>query len=335
MTLRAAISAFAVFAAVVACAAPAKKPVSASSRAAAAPAQTAHRRSPYVGAICAAAATGRILSTENADAEAYPASVTKLMTLFLVLEDVHAGKYDLDSMAVATPDVNRCEASWIGIKVGESMSIRDLCLALMVESANDAAIVLAVNSAGSFDDFVARMNSRAAELGMVKTRYYNPNGLPPNSARRYPWKSFNVSTAADQLKLALAILKFPEALEFTSVKTCDLVKTKGGFRIGVTRRVNEPLRKTELAPGESIVKNLCNHNNVMVKDKQKIFNPDGREAVDGLKTGYIDAGGSSVVITGSRGGKRAVAVVLGSSSSKERDEHAARLISDALGAIAW
>lgn len=335
MTLRAAISAFAVFAAVVACAAPAKKPVSASRRAAAAPAQTAHRRAPYVGAICADAATGRILSTENADAEAYPASVTKLMTLFLVLEDVHAGKYDLDSMAVATPDVNRCEASWIGIKVGESMSIRDLCLALMVESANDAAIVLAVNSAGSFDDFVARMNSRAAELGMVKTRYYNPNGLPPNSARRYPWKSFNVSTAADQLKLALAILKFPEALEFTSVKTCDLVKTKGGFRIGVTRRVNEPLRKTELAPGESIVKNLCNHNNVMVKNKQKIFNPDGREAVDGLKTGYIDAGGSSVVITGSRGGKRAVAVVLGSSSSKERDEHAARLISDALGAIAW
>ncbi|MBR5548289.1 MAG: D-alanyl-D-alanine carboxypeptidase [Kiritimatiellae bacterium] len=335
MTLRAAISAFAVFAAAVACAAPAKKPVSASRRAVAAPVQTAHRRSPYVGAICADATTGRVLSTDSADAEAYPASVTKLMTLFLVLEDVRAGKYDLDSRAVATPDVNRCEASWIGIKVGEAMSIRDLCLALMVESANDAAIVLAVNSAGSFDDFVARMNSRAAELGMTRTRYYNPNGLPPNSAKRYPWKSFNISTAADQLKLALAILKFPEALEFTSVKTCDLVKTKGGYRIGVTRRVNEPLRRTELAPGESIVKNLCNHNNVMVKDKQKIFNPDGREAVDGLKTGYIDAGGSSVVITGTRGGKRAVAVVLGSSSSKERDEHAARLISDALGAIAW
>ena len=257
------------------------------------------------------------------------------MTLFLVLEDVKAGKYGLDSMAVATPDVNRCEASWIGIKVGETMSVRDLCLTLMVESANDAAIVLAVNSAGSFDDFIAKMNSRAAELGMTKTRYYNPNGLPPNATKRYPWKSFNVSTAADQLKLALAILKFPEVLEFTSVKTCDLVKTKGGYRASVTRRVNDPLRRTELAPGESIVKSLCNHNNVMVKDKQKIFNPDGREAVDGLKTGYIDAGGSSVVITGSRGGKRAVAVVLGSSSAKERDDHASRLISDALGAIAW
>ena len=335
MTFRTAISAIVVFAAVVACAAPAKKPVSATRRVAVTPLQTAHRRSPYVGAICADAATGRILSAENADAEAYPASVTKLMTLFLVLEDVKAGKYGLDSMAVATPDVNRCEASWIGIKVGETMSVRDLCLTLMVESANDAAIVLAVNSAGSFDGFIDRMNSRAAELGMTKTRYYNPNGLPPNSSKRYPWKSFNVTTAADQLKLALAILKFPETLEFTSVKTCDLVKTKGGYRASVTRRVNDPLRRTELAPGESIVKSLCNHNNVMVKDKQKIFNPDGREAVDGLKTGYIDAGGSSVVITGTRAGKRAVAVVLGSSSAKERDDNAARLISDALGALAW
>ena len=336
MTLRTAIAAIAVFAVVAASAAPAKKQVSsASRRAAVAPVQTAHRRSPYVGAICADAATGRILSAENADAEAYPASVTKLMTLFLVLEDVKAGKYGLDSMAVATPDVNRCEASWIGIKVGETMSVRDLCLTLMVESANDAAIVLAVNSAGSFDGFIDRMNSRAAELGMTKTRYYNPNGLPPNSTKRYPWKSFNVTTAADQLKLALAILKFPETLEFTSVKTCDLVKTKGGYRASVTRRVNDPLRRTELAPGESIVKSLCNHNNVMVKDKQKIFNPDGREAVDGLKTGYIDAGGSSVVITGTRAGKRAVAVVLGSSSAKERDDNAARLISDALGALAW
>ena len=335
MTARHVISAIAVFAAVAVSAAPAKKPVSASRRPSVAPVQTAHRRSPYVGAICADAATGRVLFTENADVEAYPASVTKLMTLFLVLEDVHAGKYDLDSLAVATPDVNRCEASWIGIKAGETMTVRDLCLALMVESANDAAIVLAVNSAGSFDGFVAKMNERASALGMSRTRYYNPNGLPPNPSKRYSWKSFNVSTAADQLKLALALLKLSETLEFTSVKTCDLVKTEGGFRIGVTRRVNEPVRKTELISGESIVKSLCNHNNVMVKDKQKIFNPDGREAIDGMKTGYIDAGGSSVVITGSRGGKRAVAVVLGSSSAKERDDHAARLISDALGALAW
>ena len=336
MSPRAILAAALALSALVATAAPARRVSQVRTAAApAAPVQTAHRRSPYVGAVCADAATGRVLFTDGADAEAYPASVTKLMTLFLVLEDVRAGKYSLDSKAIATPDVNRCEASWIGIRVGESMSVHDLCLALMVESANDAAIVLAVNSAGSFDAFVARMNARAAELGMSRTRYYNPNGLPPNAAKRYPWKSFNVSTAGDQLRLALALLKMPETLEFTSVKTCDLVKTQGGYRIGVTRRVNEAPRKTDLLPGESVVKSLCNHNNVMVKDKQKIFNTDGREAVDGLKTGYIDAGGSSVVITGTRSGKRAVAVVLGSSSSKERDAHASRLLSDALGALAW
>ena len=300
-----------------------------------APVQTVHRRSPYVGAICADAETGRVLFSENADAEAYPASVTKLMTLLLVMEDVATNKYSFESCVTATPDVNRCEASWVGLKAGESMTVRDLCLALMVESANDAAIVLAVNSAGSFDGFVERMNSRAAELEMSQTRYYNPNGLPPNAAKRYPWKSFNVSTAADQLKLARQLLKMPETLSLTSVKTCDLVKTEDGYRVSVTRRVNEPLATTLLAPGEKLVKQLCNHNNVMVKDKLKVMNPDGREAVDGLKTGYIDAGGSSVVMTGSRNGKRAVAIVLGSASSKERDDNAARLMFDALGALAW
>ena len=310
------------------------KPV-ATMRQASAPVQTAYRRSPYVGAISADAETGRILFADNADAEAYPASVTKLMTLLIVLEDVAAGKYSLDDSITATPDVNRCEASWVGIKAGESITVRDLCLALMVESANDAAIVLAVNSAGSFDGFVERMNSRAKELGMERTTYYNPNGLPPNAAKRYPWKSFNVSTASDQLKLARRLLKIPEALSFTSVKTCDLIKTGDGYRVSVTRRVNEPLATTDLQPDEKLVKQLRNHNNVMVKDKLKVMNPDGREAVDGLKTGYIDAGGSSVVMTGSRNGKRAIVIILGSASSQDRDANAARLMSDALGALSW
>jgi len=328
----------AAFLALAATAAPAKKPAprrAAPTASAAGPVQTAHRRSPYVGAICADAKSGRVIFSDKADAEAYPASVTKLMTLLLVLEDVAARKYTLDTMAVATAEAYMCEPSWIGIKVGEKMSVRDLCLALMVESANDAAIVLAVNSAGSFESFVARMNSRAAELGMSKTRYYNPNGLPPNASKRYSWKDFNVTSAADQLKLALELLKHPETLEFTSVKTCDLVKTADGFRVSVTRRVNAPQQKTRPADGEKIVKQLLNHNNVMVKDKLKIFNADGSETVDGLKTGYIDAGGSSVVVTGLRDGHRAVAVVLGSSSAKDRDEHASRLLCDALGALAW
>lgn len=299
-----------------------------------APAGT-HRKSPYVGAVSADAVTGRVLFSDCADAEAYPASVTKLMTLLLVIEDVEAGRYRFDSMATATAEAYCSEPSWVGLKAGEKMSVRDLCRALMVESANDAAIVLGVNSAGSLSAFVERMNARAAALGMSGTRYYNPNGLPPNPKKRYPWKQFNVSTASDQLRLALALLAHPATLEFTSIKTCDLVKTPWGFRTSVTRRVGAQPARTELAAGEKVVKSMCNHNNVMCKDRLKILNDDGREAVDGLKTGYIDAGGSSVILTAVRGGKRVVVTVLGSQSAAERDANARRLVEDALGAVDW
>ena len=316
--------------------APAKKAVVAKAPAkTAAPVETAHRKTPYVGAISVDAATGRVLFEDHADAEAYPASVTKLMTLLLVMEDVKAGKYGFDDKVEATADAYKSEPSWVGIKAGEKMSVRDLCAALMVESANDAAIVLGVHSAGSFDAFIARMNARAAELGMKNTKYYNPNGLPPNAGKRYPWKSFNVSTARDQMILARALVTKPEVLTLTSIKTCDLVKTADGYRVAVTRRTNEPTVETQPADGEKVVKQLRNHNNVMRMDKLKILNPDGKEAVDGLKTGYIDAGGSSIVLTGTRRGKRAIVVVLGSSSAKERDTQAQRLMNDALGSLAW
>ena len=305
-----------------------------------------HRRCPYIGAV-SADAKGRVIFSDGADRQAYPASLTKLMTALLVIEDVRAGKYAFTTRVTATPDVYRCEPSWIGIKPGESISVRDLLLALMVESANDAAIALGVHSAGSLDAFVARMNTRAAALGMKRTKYWNPNGLPPNAARRYPWKEFNVSTAADQLKLAVALVGYPEIFEFTRVKDCDLIKTSYGYRVSICGSVNRKRNTTSLAAGEKIVKHLANHNNVMVKDKLKLINPDKTEAVDGLKTGYIDAGGSSIVMTGSRKGKRAIVVVLGSDreldvkgrvlkkSAAVRDETAKRLLEDALGALVW
>lgn len=292
-----------------------------------------HRRTPYVGAISADASTGRVIVSDGENREAYPASVTKLMTALIVLEDIKAGRYAFDDIVTATPDVYRSEASWVGIKAGEKMSVRDLLYALMVESANDAAIALGVKSSGSLSAFIARMNERASALGMTRTRYYNPNGLPPG--KRYPWKNFNVSTAADQLKLALQIVKHREIFDFTSVKTCDLIRTKEGYRISVTRKANKPFKESKLLPGEKIVKTLKNHNNILRVDKKKVINPDGTEAVDGLKTGYIDAGGSSVVLTGVRCGKRAVVVVLGSASSAIRDEHARRLLADALGSLVW
>ena len=277
--------------------------------------QTAHRRLPYVGAISVAADTGKVLFEDQADAEAYPASVTKLMTAFLVLDDVRAGKIALSDLVTASPTLTKTDRhlrqpSCIGLKAGESMTVDQLLLVLLVHSANDAAIFLAEKCAGTTEAFVARMNAKAQSLGMTRTHYYNPNGLPPPAWAKD--RKFNTSTCRDLVKLARTLIaEHPEILKYTSVKVCD-VKLPNG----------QPFKRV-------------NHNNVMVKDKLKILNPDGSEAVDGLKTGYIDAGGSSVVLTGTRKGKRAIVVVLGSATSKERDEKARDLLTDAFSALVW
>lgn len=273
------------------------------------PVQSLHRRSPYVGAMSLDAATGRVLFEDRADVEAYPASVSKLMTLLLVLEDVADGRYALGDRVTATAEVYKAEPSVVGIAPGQSMTVDDLLMALMVKSANDAAIALGVHASGSLDAFVARMNARAAQLGMKNTRYYNPNGLPPKPKNGS--KGFNVSTCRDQAKLAMVLVRKPQVFRYTSTKVGE-----------VTDGAGKPLK-------------FINHNNLMVKDKLKVLNPDGSEAIDGLKTGYIDAGGSSIVLTGKRNGKRAIVIVLGSSTSKEREEQAGRMLHDALGSLSW
>lgn len=270
-----------------------------------------YRKDPYVGALAVDAGTGRVLFADGAGAVARPASVTKLMTALLVLEDVKAGRYGLDSMVSAGPMALRMEPSIIGFldlktRKPVSWSVDTLLYALMIRSANDAAVALAEHASGGLDEFVARMNAKAKALGMNNTVYYNPNGLPPNSGKRYPWKSFNTTTCYDQAKLAREILdKHPELLKYTSRKTWQMPN------------------------GQTII----NHNNVMRMDKWKIVNPDGTEAVDGLKTGYIHAGGSSVVLTGKRKGRRAIVVVLGSASAQLRDSHARNLMEDALTSL--
>ena len=280
-------------------------------------------RTPYVGTISVDGENGAVLSEDNADGRAYPASVTKLMTAYLVFDDIKAGRLKLSDTVVASPMKSKADAhyrqpSCTGLKTGEKMTVDEMLKALMVNSANDAAIFLAEKCSGDVKTFVERMNAKAEKLGMKSTKYFNPNGLPPppNAKER----NFNYSTCRDLAKMAVSLLKdHPEILGYTSLKTWDVTVLGRPFLDG---RSKQQIR-------------WVNHNNVMVKDKLKVKNPDGSEAVDGLKTGYINAGGSSIVITGKRKDKRVIAVVLGSASAKERDNAAADLVSDALTALAW
>ena len=164
------------------------------------------------GMICVDAATGAVLSQEKADYPGHPASVTKLMTTLLVLEDIRANKLTMRSRVTVTKESIRTGGNQVWLAVGESFAVEELLYALMIQSANDVAVALAVDREGSAPAFVARMNRRAAELGMSRTTFVTPNGLT------YGNGPHDTTTARDLAKLAVALCQFPELLKFTSTK---------------------------------------------------------------------------------------------------------------------
>lgn len=275
------------------------------------------RRAPYQGAISLDADTGRVIFSDRANEKAYPASVTKLMTMLLIMEDLYEGIYTAQDMVTASVRATREKPSVAGLLPGQKMSVDDMLYSLMVKSANDVAVALAENSVarragreiepGDLNAFIHRMNAKAKELGMKNTHYETPNGYPPRPGSGKP---FDSSTASDLVKLARVLVKIPLVYRYTNTKIATVTDGHG-----------KPLR-------------FVNHNNILVKNKWKILNSKGESEVDGLKTGYIDRGGSSIILTGKRNGHRAIVIVLGSDRAHMRDEAARRLMIEALDAIA-
>lgn len=124
-------------------------------------------------AIVMDAETGRVLFEKDADRKMYPASTTKIMTALLALEYGH-----LDETVTVPKQITKLpkDSSVVPLKAGEKLSLLDLLYGLMLHSGNDAAVAIAAHVSGSVDDFVARMNERAAELGCQNTRFKNPHG---------------------------------------------------------------------------------------------------------------------------------------------------------------
>ncbi len=145
---------------------------------------------------------GKVLFAEDADNHWYPASLTKLMTAYIAFGEIKAGKLALKQKISCSAMANAEPPSKIGLPVGGEMTV-DLALqALIIKSANDVAMMLAESISGSEAAFVERMNETAKKLGMTRTNFANPNGLPSND---------QVSTARDLAKLARAIVtEYPE-----------------------------------------------------------------------------------------------------------------------------
>jgi D-alanyl-D-alanine carboxypeptidase (penicillin-binding protein 5/6) len=117
--------------------------------------------------------TGQVLYEKEPDIAAYPASITKIMTALLVLE-----KLPLDQVLTMDEEVEAVNEAQIYLRTGEEITVRDLLYAMMLASANDAAVALAKGVSGSVPNFAAEMNAKAKEIGATATNFVNPNGLP-------------------------------------------------------------------------------------------------------------------------------------------------------------
>ena len=201
-------------------------------------------------AILMEAESGRVLYEQNAHEERLIASITKLMTALVALESGH----DLEETVTVGEACTRAEGSSLYLRPGEEISLKGLLYGVMLRSGNDAALAVAEHCGGSVEEFVGRMNEKAAQLGMVNSHFANPNGL--NAEGHY-------SSAYDMALLARACLENEALAEIAATKSAT-----------VDGRV------------------LTNHNKLLWQ----------YEGCIGLKTGYTEKAGRTLVSAARRGG---------------------------------
>jgi D-alanyl-D-alanine carboxypeptidase len=164
--------------------------------------------SPAFSSIIVDGNSGATLSANNPDASRHPASLTKMMTLYLLFERLDAGKMQLDSEMEVSEHASEQAPTKLGLRPGQTIRVEDAIKGLVTRSANDAAVVIAEAIAGDEDDFAKLMTRKARALGMTRTVYRNASGLPDDD---------QVTTARDQSTLGRAIQdRFPRYYRYFS-----------------------------------------------------------------------------------------------------------------------
>ena len=195
------------------------------------PAQAAALEVGGKSALLMDVATGQVLYENNAHEALPPASVTKVMTMLLVMEAIDSGKIGWDDMVTASEAAAAKGGSQIYLKVGESMSVTDMVKSIAVSSANDCACAMAEHIAGSEAAFVQRMNDRAKELGMNDTNFVNCTGLDDGEeAAAHKTSAYDIALMSRQL------LKYhPDIKKFTTI-WMDTVRD-GAFGLSNTNKL--------------------------------------------------------------------------------------------------
>ena len=185
---------------------------------------------PAPSAILMDAATGTVLYEKNADEKLPPASVTKIMTLLLVMEALDSGRIGWDDMVTASEAAAAKGGSQVYLEVGEQMSMDEMLKSVVVSSANDCATALAEHVAGSEAAFVEKMNVRAAELGMENTHFVNCTGLDDGEHA-----SEHLTTARDIAIMSRELLTHEEIKKYTTI-WMDTVRN-GQFGLSNTNKL--------------------------------------------------------------------------------------------------
>jgi D-alanyl-D-alanine carboxypeptidase len=166
--------------------------------------------SPAFSSIVVDGNSGATLQANSADSPRHPASLTKIMTLYLLFEKLESGKLKLDSTLNVSGHASDQEPTKLGLQPGQSIRVEDAIKGIVTRSANDAAVVIAEAIGGSEDDFAKLMTRKARALGMSRTTYVNASGLPDDD---------QITTARDQATLGRAIQdRFPKYYRYFSTE---------------------------------------------------------------------------------------------------------------------
>ncbi|MFD1957181.1 D-alanyl-D-alanine carboxypeptidase family protein [Paenibacillus thailandensis] len=244
-------------------------------------------------AILMAADTGQVLYEVNADAPRPPASMTKLMTEYIVLEEISNKRLSWDTVVTVSEEAasTPADGSQIYLAQGDQHTVKDLYIAMAVGSANDATIALADHISGTEQKFVEKMNETAKEMGLTSAHFTSATGLLDTT----------VISARDMATLARNILtKHPEFLEYSKIQQYK-------FR----ERDEDP---------------MINYN-WMLESNSSIqnFKQYAYQGVDGMKTGYISKAGYTFTGTVMRDGVRYISVVMNTESMGARFTETAKL----------
>ena len=234
-------------------------------------------------AILMEMSTGKVLLSKNADEKLSPASITKVMSLLLVMEALEEGKISYEDIVTASYNASSKGGSQIWLKEGEQMTVHELLKATVIASANDACTALGEHVAGDEESFVAMMNEKAKELGMTNTCFENCSGLDDTTTNHY-------STARDVAIMSCELMKYEKIKEYTTVwmdtlrdgktqlvNTNKLIRTYNGMtglKTGTTTKAGYCLAATAERDGMGLVAVVLgsDNSNQRFEDVKKMLN---------------------------------------------------------------